>query len=303
MNNPKNNYLPFLLLFIQPIFMASNLVVARGAADFVPPISLAFWRWLVCFLILLPFTFKYLFKNYKSYKNELNKTFILGFLACGICGAFPFIAGKTTTIINMGIIYSSSPIFIILISTIFFKEKINIVRVLGILICVFGVLAIIVKGDIRLLFQLKFTSGDLWMLGASIGWAFYSIYLFNWKSVMPILERFTIIAMFGAISLLPFFILENIYISKTNYDLNFLFWVLFAAISPSIIAFLLFNYVNKKLGASITGSVLYLYTVYGAVYGLLFFNETIELFHYAGTVLVFIGIFLIKKKINYDKKI
>ena len=283
--------------------MASNLVIARGGAEFVPPISLAFWRWLMCFLILLPFTFKYLFKNYKSYKNELNKTFILGFLACGICGAFPFIAGKTTTIINMGIIYSSSPIFIILISTIFFKEKINIVRVLGILICVFGVLAIIVKGDIRLLFQLKFTSGDLWMLGASIGWAFYSIYLFNWKSVMPILERFTIIAMFGAISLLPFFILENIYISKTNYDLNFLFWVLFAAISPSIIAFLLFNYVNKKLGASITGSVLYLYTVYGAVYGLLFFNETIELFHYAGTVLVFIGIFLIKKKINYDKKI
>ena len=276
--------------------MASNLVIARGGAEFVPPISLAFWRWLMCFLILLPFTFKYLFKNYKSYKNELNKTFILGFLACGICGAFPFIAGKTTTIINMGIIYSSSPIFIILISTIFFKEKINIVRVLGILICVFGVLAIIVKGDIRLLFQLKFTSGDLWMLGASIGWAFYSIYLFNWKSVMPILERFTIIAMFGAISLLPFFILENIYISKTNYDLNFLFWVLFAAISPSIIAFLLFNYVNKKLGASITGSVLYLYTVYGAVYGLLFFNETIELFHYAGTVLVFIGIFLIKKK-------
>ena len=139
MNNSKNNYLPFLLLFIQPIFMASNLIVARGAAEFVPPISLAFWRWLICFLILLPFTYNYLLKNYKSYKSELSKTFILGFLACGICGAFPFIAGKTTTIINMGIIYSSSPIFIILISTIFFKEKINLVRILGVLICIFGV--------------------------------------------------------------------------------------------------------------------------------------------------------------------
>ena len=296
MNNSQNNYLPFLLLFIQPIFMASNLIVARGAAEFVPPISLAFWRWLICFLILLPFTYNYLLKNYKSYKSELSKTFILGFLACGICGAFPFIAGKTTTIINMGIIYSSSPIFIILIYKIFFKEKINLIRILGVLICIFGVLAIIIKGNIKLLFLLKFTSGDLWMLGASMGWAFYTIYLFNWKSVMPILERFTIIAMFGAISLLPFFILENIYISETTYDLNFLFWVLFAAISPSIIAFLLFNYVNKKLGASITGSVLYLYTVYGAFYGLLLFNENIELYHYVGTLLVFIGIFLIKKK-------
>jgi drug/metabolite transporter (DMT)-like permease len=148
MNNLSSKYLPFLLLFIQPIFMASNLVVARGAADFVPPISLAFWRWLVCFLILLPFTFKYLFRNYKNYKNELRKIFILGFLACGVCGAFPFIAGKTTTIINMGIIYSSSPIFIILITTFFFKEKINLTRVFGVLICIFGVLAIIIKGNI-----------------------------------------------------------------------------------------------------------------------------------------------------------
>jgi len=277
--------------------MASNLVIARGAADFVPPISLAFWRWLVCFLILLPFTIKYLFKNYKNYKNELKKIFVLGFLACGVCGAFPFIAGKTTTIINMGIIYSSSPIFIILISIFFFKEKINLIRVFGILICICGVLTIIIKGNISLLFLLKFTSGDLWMLGASIGWAFYTVYLFHWKSSMPILERFTLIAMFGAISLFPFFIIEEIYISKTNYDLMFLFWVLFAAISPSIIAFILFNFVNKELGASITGSVLYLYTVYGAIYGTLFFNEYLESFHYLGTILVFMGIFLIKKKI------
>ena len=278
--------------------MASNLVVARGAADFVPPISLAFWRWLVCFLILLPFTLRYLFENYKVYKNELSKIFILGFLACGVCGAFPFIAGKTTTIINMGIIYSSSPIFIISISTIFFREKINLVRILGVLICICGVVAIIIKGNISLLFQLKFTSGDLWMLGASLGWALYTIYLFHWKSSMPILERFTLIAMFGAISLFPFFILEEIYFLKTNYDLTFVFWVLFAAIFPSIIAFMLFNYVNKELGASITGSVLYLYTVYGAIYGTLFFNEYLESFHYLGTMLVFMGIFLIKKKIQ-----
>ena len=298
MNNSKNNYLPFLLLFIQPIFMASNLIVARGGVEYVPPISLAFWRWLVCFLILLPFTFKYLIKNYKSYKNELSKIFILGFLACGVCGAFPFIAGKTTTIINMGIIYSSSPIFIILISTLFFREKINLVRILGALTCICGVIVIIIKGNIGSLLQLKFTSGDLWMLGASLGWALYTIYLFYWKSSMPILERFSLIAMFGAISLFPFFILEETYVSKTNYDLVFLFWVFFAAIIPSIIAFMLFNFVNKELGASITGSVLYLYTVYGAIYGTLFFNEYLESFHYIGTTLVFIGVFLIKKKIQ-----
>ena len=275
--------------------MASNLIIARGGTEFIPPISLAFWRWFFCFIILLPFTFFYLKKNFDNYKNELFKLFLLGSLGCGICGAFPFIAGKTTTIVNMGIIYSSSPIFIILIASFFFKEKLTTIQLLGIFICLIGVILIIIKANLNVLITLKFTSGDLWMLGASIGWALYTIYIFHWKSKLPLLQRFTLISMFGAVSLMPFFILENNFFLKTNYDLNFFSWVLFAALSPSIIAFLLFNYVNKKLGASITGSVLYLYTVYGAVYGFLFFNEKLEIYHLIGSIMVFIGIFIVKK--------
>ena len=201
----------------------------------------------------------------------------------------------------MGIIYSSSPIFIILISFFFFNEKLKKIQFLGILFSLIGVILIVVKADINSLISLKFTTGDFWMLGASIGWALYTVYLFNWKSELPIIERFTLISMFGAISLLPFFIIEDNFFIKTSYDLNFLKWTIFAAISPSIIAFLLFNYVNKKLGASITGSVLYLYTVYGAVYGYIFFNENLEMYHLFGALLVFLGIFLIKKSSD-DKK-
>ena len=114
--------IPILLLFIQPIFMASNLIVARGGVEFVPPISLAFWRWALVFIMLLPFTFLSLKKNYKIIKKEYKKLFFLGAMGCGVCGAFPFLAGETTTITNMGIIYTSSPIFIILISSNFFLE-------------------------------------------------------------------------------------------------------------------------------------------------------------------------------------
>ena len=64
----KNRYLPYFLLLIQPAFMASNLVVARGGVEYVPPISLAFWRWLFVFLILLPFTYLTIFKNIKHLK-------------------------------------------------------------------------------------------------------------------------------------------------------------------------------------------------------------------------------------------
>ena len=97
-------------------------------------------------------------------------------MGCGVCGAFPFMAGATTTVANMGIIYTSSPIFIILISSYFYKERLNVIQFLGLALCFIGVVSIIAKGDLSLLISLKFTSGDLWMLGAAIGWALICIF-------------------------------------------------------------------------------------------------------------------------------
>ena len=195
----------------------------------------------------------------------------------------------------MGIIYTSSPIFIILISSIFFNEKINLTKIIGLITCLVGVFAIIIKGDFYLLINLNFTIGDLWMLAAAIGWALYSIYLFYWKSKLKIFERFTLIAFFGAVSLLPFYIGEEIFFEKTAFSREFFVWVIFAAISPGIIAFSLYTITQKKLGASLTGFTLYIFTIYGAIYGYFLFEEKLENYHLIGTVLVFIGVYLAKK--------
>ena len=275
--------------------MASNLVVARGGVEHVPPISLAFWRWSTVFFLLILFNYK-IFNKKKILLKEYKELFFLGFMGCGVCGAFPFIAGQTTTIINMGIIYTSSPIFIILLSYFLFKEKMNLFKLIGLFSCLVGVLIIIIKGDYLSLISLKFTKGDLWMLGASVGWALYSIFLFNWKSSLNVFERFTAISFFGALSLLPFYIFEQNFVSNTIFDMKFLFWIIFAAISPGIIAFILYTYTQKYLGATTTGFTLYLFTVYGAFYGILFFGETLELFHLYGTFLVFLGVYLVRKK-------
>ena len=251
--------------------MASNLVVARGGVEYVPPISLAFWRWTIVFSILLLFNFQTLVNKTKIIKKEIKKLLFLGAMGCGVCGAFPFLAGQTTTIVNMGIIYTSSPIFIILISYLFFKEKFTFIKFLGLILCLLGVIIIITKADLEILLSLRFTTGDLWMLGASMGWALYSIYLFNWKSNLSVFERFTLISLFGAVSLFPFYVAEEMYLSSTEFNRNFFIWTFFAAISPGIIAFSLYTYAQKYLGATTTGFTLYLFTVYGAFYGIVFF--------------------------------
>jgi len=278
--------------------MASNLIVARGGVEYVPPISLAFWRWFFVFLILIPFTYQTIFKNIKYLRSESKKLFFLGAMGCGVCGVFPFVAGVTTTIANMGIIYTSSPIFIILISSYFYKESLNKIQLLGLVLCFVGVISIIVKGNVSLLISLKFTSGDLWMLGAAVGWALYAVLLHNWKSKFTLFSRLTIIAFFGAISILPFSLIENYFFRSVIFNNNFYFWTIFAAISPGIIAFSLYAQAQKYLGASITGFTLYLYTVYGAFYGIVIFGEQLESYHYYGATLVFLGMFFVRKKNN-----
>ena len=275
--------------------MASNIIVARGGVEYVPPVSLAFWRWLTVFVILVPFFFDEIIKKRKKFKKEFSQLFFLGLTGCGICGAFPFIAGMSTTMANMGIIYTSSPIFIIFLSVLFFNDKINFSRVIGLVLCLSGVLIIICKGDLNYLINFKFTSGDLWMLGAAIGWAIYSIFLINWKSSFSLMSRFTLIALFGSISLFPFYLIEEVFFFNTEFNNNFLFWVLFAAVSPGIIAFTLYTKVQKYVGAALAGFTLYIFSIYSAIYGIILFDEKLLNFHFFGATLVFIGVYLARK--------
>ena len=275
--------------------MATNIIVARGGVEYVPPISLAFWRWFTVFVILFPFFYNEILKNKKYIDKEFWQLFFLGSMGCGVCGAFPFIAGMTTTMANMGIIYTSSPIFIIILSVMFFKDTINFSRILGLFLCLIGVLAIISKGRLDLLLNFKFTSGDLWMIGAAIGWAVYSIYLLNWKSNFSLMARFTLIAFFGTLSLFPFYILEEIFYFNTAFNNNFFFWVIFAAVSPGIIAFTLYTRVQKYVGASLAGFTLYIFSIYSAIYGIILFDEALLKFHYFGAAFVFAGVYLARK--------
>jgi drug/metabolite transporter (DMT)-like permease len=291
------SFIPFLLLFSQPIFMTSNLAIARGASGFVPPVSLAFWRWLLAFLIFLPFVFPSIRKNFKHLIKEVPKLLVLGLTGFAFCGAFPYISGLTTTVINMGIIYSASPIFIILLSVFFFKEKISKLQLVGTLFCLLGVVTVVVKGDIKNLINLSFTKGDLWIVGAMISWAVYSVYLMHWKSKFDLFTKFTLMALAGIICLAPMYYVEEKYFYTTQFNKDFFIWVVAAAVFPGIIAFLMYAKLQKFLGASLTGLTVYMMPIYSALYGYFLFSESLKGFHWLGGFLVLLGIVLANRKL------
>ena len=126
--------------------MASNLAIARGAASFIPPSSLGFWRWTLVFFLIVPFFYKPIIKNFRHIRTEFFKLFFLGFTGCCLCSIFPYVAGQTTTVLNMSLIYTSSSIFIVILSTFFYKEKINFLQGIGFLLAFIGVLVVISNG-------------------------------------------------------------------------------------------------------------------------------------------------------------
>ena len=93
----SKNYFGYFLLLFQPLFMASNLIVARGGVDDVPPITLSFWRWFLFFFILFIFNFKYLIKNYRIIKQESKKSFFLGLMGCGVSVSYTHLTLPTTS--------------------------------------------------------------------------------------------------------------------------------------------------------------------------------------------------------------
>ena len=279
--------------------MASNLIVARGAVEYLPPISLAFWRWILAFIILFLFTHREILEKVKYFKKEFLNILFLGVTGAGICGAFPFIAGISTTVVNMGIIYSSSPIFIILFSYFIFNTQLTYMQIFGFFISFVGVIIIASKANLGVLINLNFNFGDIWILGASISCAIYSVYQIKLKSKFTVFARVTLISLLGAISLFPFIFVEKYFFYKATININAILWVIFAALSPSIIAFFLYANLQKRVGTNVAGLVVYLYPIYGSIYGFLIFSETLKLFHIIGGLLVFLGIFFCK---DFKKK-
>jgi drug/metabolite transporter (DMT)-like permease len=280
--------------------MTSNIAIAKGALGNIPPVSLSFWRWFFVFLIIVPFVFKEINKNKQYLLQELPRLLFLSFTGFVICGAFPYISGLTTTVTNMGIIYALAPIAIVMFASFLFHEKLSFVQYIGIFTSFFGVAFVIFKGSLSNLFNLNFTLGDLWILAAAISWAFFSIYLVNWKSKFSIFARFTIMSFFGAVILFPFYMIENSYFMQTTFNDNFVVFVILASVFPGVLAFTMYTKLQQLIGASLASLTVYFMPIYGAIYGMILFNETLKIFHLYGAILVLLGIFLANRR-KYSK--
>jgi drug/metabolite transporter (DMT)-like permease len=295
----SKNTKAYIMLILATLFWAGNFTIGKFAyTENVPPYSLAFFRWVLVWIILIPFTYKEISKIKIEVKNNLSLFFILGFTSVGIFSAFTYNALNYTQVINASLFNTAIPVSIILVCFLLKIEKTNIFQISGLIVSVLGILAIITRLDLNILLTLNFNKGDVYMVIAIISWGIYSAFLKKKTFNIPLLSLVHVVCTFGLIILLPAFLFELAQGKTTEVDSNLIFILLYIAIFPSIGSYYCWAGAVSIIGANRAGIFLSLIPLFSTIFAMIFFNEKFLFFHFIGSILIILGLFLSNKKIT-----
>lgn len=290
----------YLLLCVMPLFFTSNLIIGRGAIATVEPWTLAFLRWSLAAIILLPFAWSGLRLHARLLLAEWRLLTVIGFLGMWICGAIVYLALNYTTATNGTLIYTSSPVLILLLERLFRGRAISGRESVGIVLALAGVVTIVVKGSLGVLLGLRFNIGDILFAAAAFSWAIYCVLLKDKRlALLPSTTVFAATAVTGTLTLAPFMAVEIAQTGRFPMSLDAWLSIGGIVISASLLAFSCFQYGVKILGPSVTGLFMYLLPPYGVVMAIVFLGERLEPFHLAGSALVMIGLILATAPLRY----
>jgi drug/metabolite transporter (DMT)-like permease len=281
----------YLLLSLTALFWAGNFVLGRGVHEHVPPIALAWCRWLFASLIVLPFAMSHLKREWPVIRSNMPMLVYFGTVGVGAFNTLSYTGLNYTTALNALVLQSSGPILIVLASLIIFRDRISSRQAIGIVISLTGVLTMVSRGDPTVLRGLELNRGDLFLLAALILWGLYTAFLrkrpdIHWLSFTA--TTFVI----GVIVNTPFFIWEQASVRQLQFDAETAAAVAYVSIFPSVLAYICFNRGVELIGANRAGVCLHLVPLFGAVLAIVLLGEEPRTYHLIGIALILAGVTL-----------
>ena len=295
----SNSLKATIVLCLASLFWSGNFVIGRLASieNLVSPLSLGFYRWVIAFIILTPFCFSKAFNELPLLKKQPGMIFLIILTGPTLFNTLVYLGLTATTVINALLIISTTPMLIILFNKILYKIDTNRYQMIGIIISLLGVSFVIAKGNYHNIFKSDFYSGDLFILLAVTSWALYSIFLkknetgVSGFSFLYISFGLTVILLFP-VYLFDIFIQGN-YLKVTKQSL---LAIGYTGIFPSIFSYICWNTGVALIGANKSGPYLHLMPIFGGILAFFIFQETLQIYHYAGIVSVIVGIIITNKK-------
>jgi drug/metabolite transporter (DMT)-like permease len=283
---------PYLLLTLCALFWAGNSVVGRALHELVPPVTLAFWRWSIALLLLLPWVAGPLRRQWRAIVSNWRVMLLLSLLGVATYNTLNYTALQTTTATNSALINSVCTVLIIVVNFVLFRVHASAWQWAGVALSLAGTLVIVSRGDPAVLAGLELVRGDVLLMVLALFWALYTACL-RWRprelDALGFLGGTIVI---GLLILAPLYIWEALNAQPVTLSPGVIAGVAYAGIFPSVLAYLFWNRGVAEVGANRAGQFLHLIPVFGTALAAVFLGETLKLFHLAGAVLIFAGIYL-----------
>lgn len=284
---------PQALLVFATLLWGGNFVIGRAVAGDIPPITFAFLRWLVAFMIFLPIAYHRTKKEWPMLKQHFGAVILLALTGVAAFNTLVYIGLHYTTSINASLMNSTTPIMIYILSFLLLKERLTSFQAIGTLVSLTGVLFIISGGSLESLLAFSFNKGDLIVLAAVFCWSVYSLLIKKYAGKLPGYSTFLVTIAIGALMLLPFTAYELLTIPQTiEWSISTISAILYVGIVASIVAFLSWNTGVIALGANKAGIYLNFIPVFATIFAVIFLNEQLLIAQVVGGIAVIAGVFI-----------
>lgn len=282
---------------IAVLIWSLNIAITRYVAEYISPVSISFYRWIIAFLILTPFILPKVIKQRTLVRQNIVKLAVLSAFGMVLYQGLAYTAAHYTTATNMGIINAFIPIFTIFVSLMILKEFPTRFAVVGSILSFIGLIYVIGQGRLDTLMHLGGHWGDMIMIVAVFFYAFYGVFLKKWQLELPLMISLYIQIGFAVLYHLPFVAVLGLDAIDLDNGLS----VLYAGMFPSIIAPLVWMLAVQHLGPNRTSIFMNLMPIFTAIIAYVWLKEAWTIYHSLGGIVILIGIALAQKKTSFIK--
>lgn len=262
---------------------------------------MAFYRWTVAVVVFLPFALKSTLLQWVVLKQHIVYLAVVSLLGVTLFNTLIYIAGQTTTAINLSLISITFPIFTVILSRFIYNEAITLNKVMGIVLVIIGVLLLVSKGQFSVLLNLTFAVGDVWMLMAALAFSIYSILLKQKPPTISVSSMQFSTFFIGWLFLLPFYLWQFQGNAEILLDKKVLYAILYLGVFASLIAFVLWNQSIQILGPTKAGLIYYSMPIFSGFLAFWFLGEAVTGVHLLSAMLIILGIIMASFKSPFKR--
>jgi drug/metabolite transporter (DMT)-like permease len=283
---------------------AGNAIVGRLVHELIPPLTLNFLRWVLAFVLLLPIAHQVLRRNSPLWPHWKHYG-LLGLLGVGCYNSLQYLALQTSTPINVTLVASSTPVFMLAMGALFFKQTVRKRQIFGAVLSIAGVMLVLCRGDWQTLAKVHLVLGDVFVLIATLCWAWYSWLLShtqapaevrgNWANFLMAQMAFGLVWS-GAFTAVEWSGYTGLVDAHIDWGWPLVAALVYVAVGPALLAYRCWGLGVQRVGPNVAGFFANLTPVFAATLSALALGELPQIYHMAAFVMIIGGIVVSSRK-------